>query len=315
MKPDSLRRYDLNLLVTLHVLLDECSVSRAAERLCLSQSAISRSLGRLRDIFDDELFVRRPHGLQPTSRALELQAELSDALGMVSRVVATPDFDPQTCTKEFTISVMEHLAMQIMPGLLDRLCREAPHVRIRVHPWSETSLNDMATGKLDLSINIIPLSRSDLHKQIIAPVEGVVLMSRNHPYASLDQLTRSQFLSYPHVGLTIAEYAEKPFASHVAMLLANREVMLSTSDPHLAFEIVSRTDAMMVGTMSFASSLMARYKLTAVALPEEMRQLRSNYQMTWHRLMHRDSAHMWFRNLLLDECHMLLEQEVKQQVA
>ncbi len=310
MKPDNLRRFDLNLLVTLHVLLEECSVSRAAERLCLSQSAISRSLGRLRHLFDDELFIRRPHGLQPTARALQLQAELSDVLGMVGRVVAAPEFDPLRCAKHFTISVMEHLSMQIMPRLLMRLRKEAPQVKISVHSWSDRSLADMSMGKLDLSINIIPLNRADLHHQIITPVTASVLMSRNHPYASLEKLTPTQFVAYPHVGLAIAEYAEKLFARQVDMLLANRDVMLTTSDPHLACEVVSQTDAMMIGTLSLGSALMDRYGLTAVAVPDELLPLHSHYQMTWHRLVHRDPAHIWFRNLMLDECQKLLEQEV-----
>ena len=205
--------------------------------------------------------------------------------------------------------------MQIMPRLLARLRKNAPDVKVRVYPWSGRSLGDMATGKLDLSINILPLNRADLHKEIIAPVEGVVLMSKTHPYASLEQLTRSQFLAYPHVGLSIAEYAEKPFASQIAMLLENREVMLSTSDPHLAFEVVNQTDAMMIGTRSLCSLLMERYKLTTVKLPADLSPLRSDYQMTWHRLMHRDSAHIWMRNVLMEECQHLLDQELKLQVA
>ena len=211
MKPDNLRRYDLNLLVTLHVLLDECSVSRAADRLHLSQSAISRSLGRLRDIFQDDLFVRRPHGLQPTTRAIEIQAELADVLGMVSRVVAPPEFDPSRCNQQFSLSIMEHLSMQIMPPLLARLRKEAPNVKVQVSPWSHHSLNDMSTGKLDMSINIVPLERSDLHRQVIGPVSAKALVSRKHPYAKLEKLSRSQYLAYPHVSLTIAEYAETPF--------------------------------------------------------------------------------------------------------
>ncbi len=315
MKPDNLRRYDLNLLVILHVLLDECSVSRAAERLHLSQSAISRSLGRLRDIFEDALFIRRPHGLQPTTRAIELQAELADVLGMVSRVVAPPEFDPFRCSQQFTLSIMEHLSMQIMPPLLARLRKEAPDVKVQVSPWSHHSLSDMSTGKLDMSINIIPLERPDLHRQVVGPVAAKVLVSRNHPYARLEKLTRAQYLAYPHVSLTIAEYAENPFASKIAMMLANRDIMLSTGDPHLAFEVVSQTDALMIGTTSLSYLLLDRYQLKAVSLPDEMAALFSHYQLTWHRLMNQDSAHMWLRGLLFEECQKLLQVEISQRGA
>ena len=309
MKPDALRRYDLNLLVTLYVLLDECSVSRAAERLCLSQSAMSRSLGRLRDIFDDELFIRRPHGLQPTARATQLQVELADALSMVSRVVAPPEFNPFTCSKDFTISIMEHIAIQLMPRLLVKLREIAPLVKVRVHPWSRRSLSEMTTGKLDMAINILPLSRPDLHRRVIAPVLAEVLMAGGHPLAGIDRLTQSQYLSYPHVSLNIAEYAEKPFASKISTLLDNRDIMLLTSDPHLAFEVVSQTDALMIGTTSFTSMLRERYQLQASAIPQELSVLQSDYQLTWHRLMDRDPAHGWFRNLIYEECRQLLLEE------
>lgn len=309
MKPDALRRYDLNLLVTLHVLLDECSVSRAAERLHLSQSAISRSLGRLRDIFGDELFIRRPHGLQPTSRAIELQAELADALGQVSQVVSPPEFNPALCSQHFTVSLMEHLSMQLVPRLLKRLKQEAPLIRLSVHPWSSHSLSDMTTGRLDMCVNILPLTRSDLHGRTIGAVAAEVLMSKNHPLANSQNITKAQYLAYPHVSLKIVEYTEKPFAGKIAMLLNNRDILLSTSDPHLAFEVVSNTQALMIGTTSLGMAVLDRYNLAAVSVPPELAGLYSNYQLTWHRLRHSDQAQAWLRNLLFEECQSLQQEE------
>ena len=90
------------------------------------------------------------------------------------------------------------------------------------------------------------------------------------------------------------------------MILANRDVMLSTADPHLAFEVVSQTDALMIGTTTLSRLLLDRYQLKAISLPDEMAVLFSNYQLTWHRLMNQDPAHMWFRGLLFEECQKLL---------
>ncbi len=311
MNPDALRRYDLNLLITLNVLLDECNVSRAAERLHLSQSAISRSLGRLRDIFEDELFIRRPHGLQPTSRALEIQAELADALNMVSRVVEPSSFDPLSCRNKFTISVMEHVSVQLVPRLLQRLAIEAPSARIRVCPWTRHSVADMSSGKLDMCINIIPIDRPDIHRKVIAHAEACIFMSRNHPLADRQNLNLNEYLAYPRIGLEIPEYQENPFVRKILMLLGNREVLMSTPDPHLAFQVVSESEALMIGTQCLTRPIVEQYSLWAAKLPPELKALQGDYQMSWHRLRHRDHAHVWFRQLVLEECEKLLEEEAR----
>ena len=309
MNPNALRRFDLNLLITLNVLLEECNVSRAAERLHLSQSAISRSLGRLRDIFDDELFVRRPHGLQPTSRALEIQAELADALNMVSRVVEPSLFDPLSCQNKFTISLMEHISIQLVPRLLTRLQKEAPGVRLRVSPWSKHSLPQLSSGQLDMCINILPLDRPDIHRRVIAHAQACVFMSRYHPLAECRELTLNQYLAYPHIGLEISEYRENPFVRKILMLLGNRAVLMSTPDPHLAFQALNQSNALMIGTSCLTGPLVRQYDLQVVSLPPELKTLQADYQMSWHRLRHRDHAHIWFRRLIMEECEKLLQEE------
>ncbi|MCL6268639.1 LysR family transcriptional regulator [Sansalvadorimonas sp. 2012CJ34-2] len=311
MNPDALRRYDLNLLITLNVLLEECNVSRAAERLHLSQSAISRSLGRLRDIFEDELFVRRPHGLQPTSRALEIQSELAEALNMVSRVVEPSSFDPLSCKHKFAISVMEHISVQLIPRLLMRLAKDAPNVRLRVCPWSKNSVSDMSSGKLDMCINIIPIDRPDIHRRVIAHAQACVFMSRNHPLAGRRNLNLNEYMAYPRIGVEIPEFQENPFVRKIMMLLGNREVLMSTPDHHLALQVVSDTQALMIGTTCLTRPIIEQYSLCAAELPPELKALKGDYQMSWHRLRHRDHAHIWFRQLVMEECEKLMNEEAE----
>ena len=312
MKPENLRRFDLNLLVTLQILLEERSVSRAAERLCLSQSAISRALGRLRDIFHDDLFIRRPHGLQPTVRALQLKSELTDVLGMVNRVVMEPEFEPERCERCFSISVIQHLSVLVLPQLLRRLQKEAPGVSIKVNLWSANSAADMATGRLDLCVNLLPWERDDFCREFLAPVKPIVVVSERHPLASVPSLERQQFLAHPHVKLDISEYSSQHFSEDLITLLDSRRVILSTPDLQLALEVISQSDAMMIGSQSFSTVLMDRYRLKAIAIPDELGPLHSDYQMIWHRQTDRNPAHIWFRQLLLEECQSLLALELEE---
>ena len=104
---EQLGRIDLNLLIILQVLLEERNGSRAARRLHLSQSAVSKALGRLRETFDDPLFVRSAYGLEPTARALSLQQQLQPILLSLDNLIQPPDFDPTTTEREFVIASMD----------------------------------------------------------------------------------------------------------------------------------------------------------------------------------------------------------------
>ena len=305
-KLDALKRYDLNLLCILHVLLEECSVSKAAVRLHVSQSAISRSLARLRTVFNDELFIRQPHGLRPTRRALEIQAELGGVLEQIFQIVIPEPFDPATSTQRFRVSMMEHLSIQVVPCLLARLKAEAPNVTLGIYPWSKQSLQAMATERLDMCVNIVPPTSTDLHSRVIGSVDVCVLMAKTHPLAKAGRLSRAAYLAFPHVALTIAEYTENPFAEQINLLLKDRRVVLETSDPHTAFEVVRHSEALMIGTLSLCGTLIQRYNLTFMALPPEMQQLQASYHQTWHTVSHRQPAHIWFRTIVFDEIRRLL---------
>ncbi|MGY0218151.1 LysR family transcriptional regulator [Endozoicomonadaceae bacterium StTr2] len=305
LRPDKLRRYDLNLLVTLHVLLEECSVSRAARRLSLSQSAISRALGRLRDVFGDELFIRRPHGLQPTNRALELQEELSGTLGQVSRLVEPPKFDPFECSQTFNISLMEHLSVQLLPRLLTYLGRVAPGVRLHLTTWNEESSQAMSTGKLDACINIAVQDRPDLYQRRIGPARPVIFLANDHPLATKERLNMDEFLSYPHISLRYYEFKDHPLMQQLTEMMLRRDVLLTATDIHAALEVVSKTRSLMIGTLDMCEPLLERHHLSAVKLPVELATLDSDYLLTWHRLQHRNPEQAWFRSVLFDHCSAL----------
>ena len=130
-----LRRYDLNLLVVLEVLLDEGSVTAAARRLNLSQSAVSAALDRLRGVFSDPLLVRVGNAMKPTPFARRLQGPLKTALASVSLALALPQrFDPAKARLNVRLGITDYIGLLLLPVLYARLAREAPGITLEVLP-------------------------------------------------------------------------------------------------------------------------------------------------------------------------------------
>ena len=148
------RGVDLNLMVTLMVLLRERSVSRAAERLHLGQPAVSGALARLRGLFDDELLVRTGGAMLPTPRALELERSMGQALyDMHLALFQPPSFDPLTVARTVTIGMPDWIDTWLLPPLLAALSRKAPHVRVRVLETDPYTVSDMlAKEEIELAI-------------------------------------------------------------------------------------------------------------------------------------------------------------------
>ena len=151
MNLNRLARIDLNLLVALHILLEEGSVSRAAGRLSITQPAMSKTLGRLRETFDDPLFVRSKRGIQPTPRALGLAGELKSLLGRVDGLLDAGEFSTAGYRGEITLAISEYVGFTLLPPLSARLQSSAPRLRLRTITRAERQLDQLASGELDFA--------------------------------------------------------------------------------------------------------------------------------------------------------------------
>ena len=146
-------RLDLNLLAALDVLLRERNVTRAAKRLGITQSAMSHKLKRLREELDDPLFVTAPGGLVPTARAESLEEPLRRALQDVAAAVrASAPFDPSTAEREVRVACVDAIELTLLPDILARLARDAPKVRLSIRRRGPRSMDELASGELDLIV-------------------------------------------------------------------------------------------------------------------------------------------------------------------
>lgn len=149
----SFNKLDLNLLRVFDAVMEERSVLRAGQRICLSQSAVSHALARLREMLDDELFIRTTTGMQPTARALAMAPLIRKAWGSLEAAIELPKFKPETSSRRFTIAASDFVATVMVPHLLNLLRREAPHVELVVRSDSRVDLGEQIDlGQIDAAI-------------------------------------------------------------------------------------------------------------------------------------------------------------------
>jgi LysR family nod box-dependent transcriptional activator len=303
------RRLDLNLLVALDALLSECSVSRAAERLCLGQSAASSALGRLRDHFNDPLLVQVGRRLEPTALGLELLPKVRVALALTREIVDAPvNFESSRCTRHFTLVASDYVAGVLLPAVSLELARIAPGVRLSLRDMPVPRDGDVVSEALDYR-------RSDC---VIVPQRRLNPAYPHLPLMS-DQLCCIVCARQPQFagGLSLADYCE---AEHVVREFADgRNLAMDAVHLHelgvqrrvaVALESFVLMPEFIVGTariatifrrqaQRFAQHYPLRIHPTPLAFPEAVQVLQ------WHPYQDHDPAMLWFRGLLLEQAALL----------
>lgn len=193
------QRLDLNLLVALDVLLAEKSVSLAADRLCLSQSATSSALGRLRDYFGDELLVVKGRTMVLTARAEELIEPVRTVLEQIRTTIAiAPEFDPVTSDRLVRIMASDYSTQVLLAGAFAALADEAPHMRFEVMPMGSTPVDSLERGQIDLLLTIDYAISSDHPSQFLFEDDYVVVGDAANP-AMQGDMTREKYFALGHV--------------------------------------------------------------------------------------------------------------------
>ncbi|GLC92751.1 transcriptional regulator [Cupriavidus sp. TA19] len=199
-KESHFRGVDLNLLVTLSVLLRERSVSRAAEHLHLGQPAVSGALARLRELFDDPLLVRSTHGMAPTARALELERRLLPALAEIeAALLQRREFDPLASDRTFVIGMPDWIELWLAPPLLACLAVHAPRVRLAIVPTDPFRGTDMLErGEMDLGVGPFAKGPAWRRERDVRSM-GFRCVYGAAPLQDGGRLSLADYLRFPHV--------------------------------------------------------------------------------------------------------------------
>ena len=296
--PDRLSGSDLNLLPVLHVLLEERNVTRAAGKLNLSQSAISRSLGRLRKLFNDPLFTRTPKGLNPTPRAEALAVQLRLSLSDIGRLIAPVEFDPASTKRLFRLSTTDYGAQIFIPPVIRRIHREAPGIDLEIIPWHEHLINELDQQNIDISACAVSNAPAAVHGRGLGKDQFVCIMSRNHPLLQ-GNFTLQAYAEASHALVTMGGERKGLVDYTLEKYGLQRRIALRVPHFVAAFALVAGTELILTVPYGLAKSCAADHGLEIIPFPAEQEEL--TYSLIWHERFMRDSGHIWLRQLIYEE--------------
>ncbi|TFH82275.1 LysR family transcriptional regulator [Pseudomonas kribbensis] len=287
---NDLRRIDLNLLVILDALLSEQHVTRAAERLHLSQPAVSHALARLRDLLGDPLLVRAGSGLVPTARALELVAPLAEALAQVQSLLAPNTFDPASARRIFRLAMSDYGAAIILPGLIRTLRAEAPGIDLQIsHASREGMVEGLLNGDIDLAAGVLPELPGELCSTPLFEERYVCLLDRQSLPAE-GVLDLPTYLSRPHVLLEMRGSGTPEIERTLTALRERRRVAVSLPHWSVAPQFISGTDLILT-VASRALKDVDDDSLIVVPPPFEIAPF--TFVSAWHKRRGGDQALNW----------------------
>jgi LysR family transcriptional regulator, nod-box dependent transcriptional activator len=296
MMPRNIRQADLNLLIALNVLLEERNVTRAADRLGLTQSAASRMLGRLRATFADPLFVRTSRGLTPTTRARDLAGPLREYLtGLETLLLERRDFDPATARRRFSVAAIDYVQVTLIAPLVARLQTQAPLIDFEIRQPSAESERDLDAGVLDLLL--MPQQRSG-PGVVWTPLYDdsyVCLVWNQHPSR---RLTLSGFAAMEHVLVAPRERAGGIVDSVLEKNGLSRRIAVQASTFLLVPYLLTGTTRIATVPERMAAELVRVHPLKILKPPIDI----PGFTMCqgWHEIHRNDPGHRWLRETLLN---------------
>lgn len=289
----NLRSVDLNLLVFFDALMSERHVTRAADKVAISQPAMSNALSRLRTVFKDELFVRTSQGMEPTPRAMELGVHVHAILQQTARLLTSDiQFDPTSTQREFSVRMSDLVGILILPRLMARLRQEGPGVSLdTVHLSPDQTIEALETDRLDVAVSMELHHTSAIRSEKLFNDRMVCVMSAEHPLAS-GKLSLKQFLAYSHLRVSMSPTDIRFVDSVLAAKGLQRKIALNVTHWLLVAQILKETDLLAVMS-EHAAQRIGESGLAIRPLPFATPSF--SWQLYWHRRYEHSRAHQWLR--------------------
>lgn len=290
---------DLNLLITLDVLLMERNVTRAAQRLGLSPSAMSRSLARLRETTGDPLLVRAGRGLVPTPRALELREKVSQLVmdaQAVLRPTVTPDL--KQLVRTFTLRTSEGFAENFGPNLIARVGVDAPGVLLRFVQKLDKDSAQLREGTIDLETGVVGTTMGpEVRAQALFRDRFVGVVRKDHPL-SLGEITPTRYATGRHIGISRRGLEMQPIDEAMNLIGLERDIAAIVGGFSTAVAMARASD--LVASVPERHTGNLRAAMFTFPLPFITPEF--TVSLLWHPRFHADPAHKWLRGLVVQTC-------------
>ncbi len=299
----NLRSIDLNLLVIFDSLMAERHVTRAANRIGMSQSAMSNALARLRQVFEDELFIRAAAGMEPTPRALELGDQVSRILRQAERMMSTDvGFDARQTRRQFTARMSDLIGYLALPRLTAYLAEAAPNISLNVvHLSPDATLRALESDELDFALSMALGQPSGIQSEPLFDDEMCCLMRVGHPLARRP-MTLDAFLGARHLKVSMSATDSRFVDNVLAKQGMQRTIALNVPHWLLVPPVLARSDMLAVVSRKLAGAFADRQLLTR-PLPFESDGFA--WRMYWHRRYAQSAAHQWMRQAVATSCAAL----------
>jgi DNA-binding transcriptional LysR family regulator len=292
-------RPDLNLLVTLDVLLAEGSVARAARRLRLSPSAMSRALARLRETTGDPLLVRAGRTLVPTPRAIELGARVGQLVQEAEAILRPVEaLDLSRLVRSFTVRTRDGFVENFGPDLIARVSREAPGVELRFLPKLDKDSTPLRDGSVDLETGVVGDSTGpEIRAQALFTDRFIGVVRIGH-HLSEGEVTLARYAAEGHIVVSRRGLARGPIDEALKAAGLERRIVTSVGGFSDALALARATD--LIATVP--ESITARMRGGMRAFPLPIPAASFTVSLLWHPRMDADPAHRWLRGCVRDAC-------------
>lgn len=303
----NISKVDLNLLVYLDVLLRECNVTRAAEELSISQPAMSNSLRRLRDLFDDPILVRTSDGMTPTDRAVELQPLVRTVLAAAEQaILPKTEFNPALSQRIFRIMASDYTEATLVPVLLSRLRKQAPKIKLDIMTPSDVSFHDVERGKVDLVINRFDGLPQSFHQVRLWDDSFSCVVSAQN--AIINNWSLESYLQAKHVwvsktgmgvgvGMSSDDVQRLGWVDDALHKIdVKRDIALFTRHYQAALRLAEQEDLVVTLPSMAARQLKDNHNVKILDPPFNIPRMR--LKMVWSPLLQHDPGHRWIRQLI-----------------
>jgi len=321
MQLDDILKLDIKLLVAFATIMEEGSVSRAAEKLGVTQPALSKSLQRLRDLFKDSLFTRQAYGLTPTARASELHDQIKPILHSLTELMSPNTLDLKNLNRRFRLRADEGDLENFIEPLLASLHYEAPKLQLSISSWGDTQFDQLIAGNADLGIKRVNDTPSHIRNKLIGYMDACIVLSEAHPLFHKESVTLEELLQHRFVTHHLRDRTGGAFIKTEQKLKQQGYILspaLETDSLMVAMQAVKRGMALVasrsIGDLFLqimsekangsGCEKMNFHPVKLLPIPQEVIDLdehngRHPVHIFWHERFNNDLAHRWLREKII----------------
>ena len=295
----NLRSIDLNLLTIFDAIMAEGQMSKAALRLHMTQPAASHALKRLRQTFDDDLFIRTRQGMKPTPRAIEIAEPIREVLTIILETLDTDQsFDPTQSDRPFNIAFGRYGELMLLPQIINKV--NEVETAISIHSYLDeqsTGIELVKEGSIDFCFDFVAPEDARLDYCLFNEQELVVIARKDHPRL-VETISIKQYFAERHVVMSFGNERREKLQQVMTGLGGARKILAEVNQYIAAPTVVMQTDGIATVPRQMAEFFLYQNKLTILPFPFELAAL--PIYLIWHKAMNRDNGHQWLKQLMLD---------------